>query len=503
MLRLDDEGPLHYQVYKALRADILAGHPPTGGRMPSTRALAAESRISRMTIQIAYEQLLAEGYVVGRHGSGTYVAEHAGAAGERTRDAADAPAPARIRLGPAAIDPPRLPHVPRLSRLGRRVVDDVMPLLSSRGHGRQRPRYDFRHGLPGMTDFPRAQWRRHLARAARRGDVGALDYPPAQGATALREAIAAYLRRSRGLHAAPEHIVIVSGSQQGLDLAARLLLEAGTVALVEDPGYEGARSAFELAGARVAPVPVDENGMDLARAPAGAARRARLAYVTPSHQYPLGGVLPLARRLALLDWAARAGAYVVEDDYDGEFRFEGRPVAPLKVLDESDRVLFLGTFSKVMFPALRLGYVVVPPVLARPFARLKALADGGTPLLEQDALAAFITSGGFERHLRRARARHAERRAALLDAVARELGDGVAIVGTNAGLHAYLRLRGWSPARAAALARRAYAAGVGVYPATPYYSRPPREAGLVLGYGGLEPAEIRAGIATLAAVMAA
>jgi len=181
----------------------------------------------------------------------------------------------------------------------------------------------------------------------------------------------------------------------------------------------------------------------------------------------------------------------------GEFRFEGRPVAPLKVLDDADRVLFVGTFSKVMFPAVRLGYVVVPPALVRPFARLKALADGGTPLLEQDALAAFIASGGFERHLRRARIRHAERRAALLDALGRELGDTVEVVGTNAGLHLYLRLRGWSVARAYALAQRAYAAGVGVYPATPYYATPPREAGLVLGYGGLEPDEIRAGIATL------
>ncbi len=498
MLRLDGEGPLHYQVYKALRSDILAGHPPTGGRMPSTRALATDSRISRMTIQLAYEQLTAEGYVVGRHGSGTFVADHpAGASPSVMR--VDALGTDATPIAPCAVRSRAEP--PRLSRLGRRVLDDVTPLLSSRGHGRARPRYDFRHGLPGMTDFPRARWRRHLARAARRSDVTALDYPPAQGSVALREAIAAYLRRSRGLHCTAEHLVVVNGSQQGLDVAARLLLEPGATALVEDPGYEGARSAFQLAGARTIPVPVDESGLDLSRAPRGS-RRARLAYVTPSHQYPLGGVLPLARRLALLDWAARADAYVIEDDYDGEFRFEGRPVAPLKVLDEGERVLFVGTFSKVMFPAVRLGYVVVPPALVRPFARLKALADGGTPTLEQDALAAFIASGGFERHLRRARVRHAERRGALLDALARELDDTVEVVGTNAGLHVYVRLRGWSVARANALAQRAYAAGVGVYPATAYWAESPREAGLVLGYGGLEPAEIRTGIAKLATVMA-
>lgn len=496
MLRLDGEGALHYQVYKALRAEILAGNPPRGGRLSSTRALALESRISRMTIQTAYEQLLAEGYIVGRHGSGTYVTGHADDRVAGLGPATGAPDDTRSPLGTST----RPQAAPRLSRLGRRIFDDVTPLLSSHGHTRPRPRYDFRHGLPDVRDFPRAQWRRHLARQARRNDVAAHDYPPAQGSLTLREAIAAYLRRSRGLRCAPEHLVIVNGSQQGLDVAARLLLDPGAAALVEDPGYEGARSAFQLAGARIIPVPVDENGMDLARAPAGA-RHARLAHVTPSHQYPLGGVMPLARRLALLGWAARHDAYIVEDDYDGEFRFEGHPVAPLKVLDEAERVLFVGTFSKVMFPALRLGYVVVPSALTRAFARIKALTDGGTPVLEQEALATFIAGGAFERHLRRARARHAARRAALLDAFARELGDRVEVVGTNAGLHVFLRLRGWSPARTTALARRAYTAGVGVYPATPYYATAPREGGLVLGYAGLEPAEIRAGVLVLADVL--
>jgi GntR family transcriptional regulator/MocR family aminotransferase len=507
--RLDGEGPLHYQVYKALRAEILAGNPPTGARMPSTRMLAAENGISRMTIQIAYEQLVAEGYVIGRHGSGTYVADHA--TGPSVLVAAPRATPTAVARGaPSITATPQAPSAapattrastsPRLSKLGRRVLEDVTPLLSSRGHGRPRPRYDFRHGLPGLDDFPRAQWRRHLGRQARRTEVVAYDYPPAQGALRLREAIASYLRRSRGLHCTPQQLVIVNGSQQALDLAARVLLDPGAVVVVEEPGYEGARSAFRLIGARTLPVPVDESGMDITRAPAGA-RRARVAYTTPSHQYPLGAVMSLARRRALLEWAARIDAYVLEDDYDGEFRFGGRPVAPLKVLDESERVLFVGTFSKVMFPALRLGYLVLPPDLVLPFARTKALTDGGTSLLEQEALAAFITSGGFERHVRRARARHAVRRAALLEAIARDLGDRVDVVGTNAGLHVFLRLRGWSPARALALARRAGAAGVGVYPATPYYMAAPREAGLVLGYGGLEPAEIRAGIRTLRAVI--
>jgi len=496
LLRLDGEGALHYQVYKALRAEILAGSPPHGGRLPSTRALAVESGISRMTIQTAYEQLLAEGYAVGRHGSGTYVAGppaewSAPAAAFDLGVTADE---AHTRRRAVLVAPPA-PRAPRLSRLGRRV-HDVTPLLSSRGHSRPRPRYDFRHGAVEGRDFPRARWRRELARQARRTDPAVLDYPPAEGAPRLRAEIAAYLRRSRGLRCAPEHLVIVSGSQQGLDLAARLLLESGAAALVEDPGYEGARSAFQLAGARILPVPVDAQGLDLARAPAGA-HRARLAYVTPAHQYPLGAVMPLARRLALLEWAARHDAYVIEDDYDGEFRFQGHPVAPLKVLDDAERVLFIGTFSKVMFPALRLGYVVVPPALVRAFAALKALSDGGTPVLEQEALAAFLASGAFERHVRRARARHAARRDVLLAALAEELGDRVEVIGTNAGLQVFLRLRGWSPARVGTLVRRAYAAGVGVYAAAPYYTAPPREGGLVLGYAGLAPAEIRAGIRLL------
>ncbi|HEY2385789.1 MAG TPA: PLP-dependent aminotransferase family protein [Candidatus Binatia bacterium] len=494
MLRLDGEGALHYQVYKALRAEILSGNPPHGGRLPSTRALALESGISRMTIQTAYEQLLAEGYAVGRHGSGTYVAGPTDAPAPAMRLGGTAPLP---RLGAVAA---RAAAAPRVSRLGRRVFDDVTPLLSSRGHGRPRPRWDFRHGLIDMRDFPHATWRRELARQARRSEIAAHDYPPAQGSLLLREAIAAYLRRSRGLRCAAEHLVVVNGSQQGLDVTARLLLDPGASALVEDPGYEGARSAFQLAGARVIPVPVDEHGLDPARIPR-AARRARLAHVTPSHQYPLGGVMPLARRQALLAWAAHHDAYVVEDDYDGEFRFEGHPVAPLKVLDDAARVLFIGTFSKVMFPALRLGYVVVPPPLVRAFARVKALGDGGTPVLEQEALAAFIASGAFERHLRRARAQHAARRAALLGALREELGERAEVVGTNAGLHVLLRLRGWTPARVEALARRAYAANVGVYPATPYYAAAPREGSLVLGYAGLTPAEIRAGIRALRDVL--
>lgn len=485
LIHLDGNGPLHRQVYTALRERILSGEMAGGLRLASTREMAAEMGLSRTTVQLAYEQLLAEGYVEGRVGSGTYVA--ADLHTER---------PAVVRTAAAE------PTAVRLSAEGQRVVEVGRPLLSTRAARRPRPRWDFRHGLPSIADFPLRAWRRHLGRRSRDFTLEGADYAVAQGSPELREAIAGYLRRSRGVDATAEEIVIVGGSQQGLDLAARLLVDEGDAVLMEEPGYEGARSAFQVAGARLVPVPVDEEGLRLESAQANN-RRARLVYTTPSHQYPLGAVMTLPRRLALLQWAERAGAYVIEDDYDGEYRLGGRPLAPLRALDRGGRVLYLGTFSKVMFPALRLGYLVLPPNLVEIFARAKSFADGGTAMLEQQTLADFISSGGFERHLRRTRARIRERRAVLLESVARHLGDRVEVVGADAGVHLLLRLHGWSIARGHDLARRAAVAGVGVYPATPYYLTPPRQAELVLGYGALNHAQIRLGIKRLGELMSA
>jgi GntR family transcriptional regulator/MocR family aminotransferase len=483
LLRLKGEGPLYRQVYGALRAGILAGELPAGSRLPSTRELAQDMALSRTTVQLAYEQLLAEGYLEGRVGSGTYVS--ADLQPESKDETAAAPVAS-----------------PRWGAGGRRVLEVARPLLSARIGDRERPRWDFRHGLPALAAFPHERWRRHLGRRARRMELASFDYGPPEGSPALRRAIAGYLRRSRALACAAEQIVIVNGSQQGLDLIARLLLDEGDLALMEEPGYEGARNAFLFSGATVAAVPVDDEGMDIASAPASA-NMARLVHVTPAHQYPRGSILSLARRLALLQWAEHAGAYVIEDDYDGEYRFDGRPLAPLQALDRGGRVIHLGTFSKVMFPALRLGYLVVPPALARAVTRAKSLTDGGTSALEQEALADFIDSGGFERHLRRTRAVAREQRRVLLDAIAQNLGDRVEVVGAEAGLHVLLRLRGWTTAQGHALARRAADDGVGIYPATPYYAKPPRQAEFVLGYGALNRPQIRAGIRRLAALVAA
>lgn len=484
-LRLDGQGPLCRQIYRALREEIRSGRLPDGARAPATRALAAELGVSRVTVVLAYEQLLAEGHLEGRRGSGTYVRAAARGA---------APPPRHGRHEAAAT-------LPRLSAAGRRLCEGALPLFSGGLSARPILPFDFRYGIPSLLDFPAQAWQRCLGRAARSASVRAHDYGPPQGAMALRAAIAERLTRIRGVDCAPEQVVVVGGSQQGLDLAARLLLEPGDVAVVEEPGFEGARNAFRVAGARVVPAPVDAEGIDVS-ALWPETRHLRLAHVTPSHQYPLGSVLSLSRRRALLALSEKSGGTVIEDDYDGEYRFEGAPLETLYALDGGRRVIHLGTFSKVLFPALRLGYAVLPEPLVEPFARAKLLADGGSPMLEQLALARFLQEGDLERHVRRSRLRNRERREALIGSLREELGDAVEIQGTNAGLH----LTAWLPMLPArsvgGLVRAALEHGIGLYPISPFYMARPRRAGLVMGYAALTPADIRTGVRRFAAVLA-
>lgn len=487
-IKLDGDGPLFRQLYRALRAGIVDGVVPPGSRLPATRALATELGVSRTTVLLAYEQLAAEGYLDGKRGSGSFV--QAMLAPPTTR--AKAAVPTHLSKAPVATT------APRLSAFGTFLTDRrSRPIFSSYVSGRPRLPYDFRYGAPSLHDFPVQIWQRCLGRRARRASAPFYDYGHPQGSTALRAALAGYLLRGRGVRCEPEQIQIVSGSQQGLDLAARLLLARGDVAVVEEPGYEGARRAFLAAGARLALVPTDAEGIDV-DALARLGRRARLAHVTPSHQYPLGGVMPYPRRVAMLAWAARTGAYLLEDDYDGEYRFGGRPLDALKALDDGERVIYLGTLSKVMFPALRIGYLVLPGSLVEPFARAKLLADGGSAFLEQEALADFIGSGAFERHIRRSRSWNGERRAALLRALDEHFGGRVTVVGANAGLHVVAWLHGLTHRHTRDLVQRAAALGVGVYPVTPYYDAPPATLGLLLGYGALQVRAITTGVARLA-----
>jgi GntR family transcriptional regulator/MocR family aminotransferase len=345
--------------------------------------------------------------------------------------------------------------------------------------------------MSSLEEFPLAAWRRILLRRTRSAPLRSFDYGSAMGDTALRKAIAGHLQRSRAIHCDVPQVLIVNGSQQALDFAIRLLLDPGDLVAVEDPQYHGMRQVLLAARLRVRPVPVDQNGIDLSRMP----RRAKLALVTPSHQFPTGAVLSLERRLALLAWARRANAVIVEDDYDGEFRYEGEPVEPLQSLDRDGRVLYVGTFSRTMFPALRIGYVVAPRPLVSAFIAAKWLADRHTGILEQETLAEFIASGAYERHLRRTRRVNTTRRAALLSAIEQHLADRVTVSGSRSGTHIVL----WPRAKVseAAVIARAAAAGVGIYGIAGYYFKPPPQPGFMLGYANLTVAQIREGIRRL------
>jgi GntR family transcriptional regulator / MocR family aminotransferase len=464
--------PLFRQVYGGLRRAILAGTFRSGDRLPSTRDLAEQLGISRTVVVLAYELLLAEGFVVGRGGSGTYVA--AGVSAARVRS------PAR----PAQL---------RLSRYGAAAA----AMASTIGFPPPRPkllRYDFAYGRSDVDCFPFEAWRRILRRRANLVRVKELDYGPAAGSTALREAICAHLRRSRAVACEPSQVVVVNGSQQALDLIARVLIEPGAVVAIEEPCYQGTREVLRAAGARLQPMRVDREGID----PAALPDRGRVAFVTPSHQFPTGAILPLQRREALLAWARRTNAIVVEDDYDGEFRYAGKPLESLQGLDTDGRVIYVGTFSRTIFSALRIGYMVVPKSLLPAVTAAKWLCDRHTPTLEQETLAEFIGSGLYERHLRRVRRRNAARRNALLEALKTLMADRTEVTGADAGAHVVLwpkRRISEESAIAAAAAR-----GVGIYGVAGYFLRRP-VTGFLLGYARMRETDIREGVRRLAEVL--
>jgi GntR family transcriptional regulator/MocR family aminotransferase len=481
-LRLDGEGPLHRQLYRALRDAVLAGRLRAGERLPSTRALARELGLSRNTVLLGCEPLLAEGYAESRGRAGTFVVEAlpgpaVGSAASRRAASASSAKP------------------PRLSAAGERLLEVVGPGRASWNPWQELLPYDFRYGEPSYRDLPLELWARILGRRARGISARALSYQAPGGALELREALAQYLSRARGVVSSPEQIVIVHGSQQAIDLTTRLLIDPGGRVVIEEPHYSGFAFCLRAAGADLYPVPVDEHGM--VTDALDAIDDARLACVTPSHQYPTGAVMSLPRRLQLLDWARRTDAYVLEDDYDGEFRFDGPPIECLQSLDRAGRVIYAGTASKLLFPALRIGWLVAPEALAPHFLNAKALADTGTPSIEQLALADFITGGHLERHARRARARAAARRRCLLDALDAELGARAVVRGASAGLHILLELPRVRARDVSRLRGECRKRGVGVYPAGPFYAKPPARAELLLGYAALDERKIREGVKRL------
>lgn len=465
--------PLFSQVYAGLRGAILAGVLPAGGRLPSTRDLADQLGVSRTVVLLAYDQLLAEGFAEGRRGSGTYVA------------------PSLLR-GPAK--PSAKPAAVRLSRFGE-AASQAAATLSFPDRTRRRPRYDFAFGRSDTNLFPFEAWRRILMRHAAQVHLRELDYGPAAGVQSLRDAICSHVRRSRAVVCDPSEVIVVNGAQQALDLIARVLVEPGEPVVIEEPHYQGTREVLRAAGARLLPARVDRHGLDPGCLPAGA----KLAFVTPSHQFPTGAILPLSRRLALLEWARRKNAVIVENDYDGEFHYEGHPIESLQGLDAGERTIYVGTFSRTIFPALRIGYLIVPKSLATAFTTAKWLCDQHSATLEQSALAEFIGSGLYERHLRRVRRRNAGRRAVLLNALGKHLADRVEVTGDGSGAHIVL----WPRKRiseAQAIARAA-ALDVGINGISHCYLGAPPRTGLILGYANLNEREIREGIFRLARVL--
>ena len=464
-----DPRPLYQQMYEKLRQLILDAHIAPGAQMPSTRALAQELGVSRNTVLAAFAQLSTEGYLTSRAGSGSFVAD---------------PLPDdmfRARRATAHLPQIMRGHRP-VSEQGSRLRQLFLPWVAW-----TRSQRAFAVGVPALDAFPYAMWSRLVSMRWRRQLPA---YAPSGGSAGflpLREAVAGYLVTARGVKCTAEQIIIVNGSQQALDLASRVLLDPGDVAWMEEPGYIGARLAFLSAGARVIPVPVDAEGLSVSagelRAPSP-----RLIHVTPSRHFPLGGTMSLARRLRLLAFATDRSAWIIEDDYDSEFRYAGRPLPALQGLDVEARVLYIGTFSKVLLPALRLGYIVVPPDLIEAFLAARSIDGLHAPVIDQIVVADFLTGGHFARHLRRMRALYAERQDVLLRAAALELDDVLEVHGADAGMHLVAYLRGDMTDEHAA--RLAAAQQVTTLPLSRFCLEPVRRHALMLGYTGFRPPQI-------------
>jgi len=470
---LDGQGSLHAQLTRALRGGILRGQFPPGSRLPATRWLASELGVSRNTVLAAYEQLRAEGFIDGHIGSGSYVA------------------PPMHEIRPPS--PPRTDAAPqsRYARRARATYDrSAIPGLAIPG-----VRFSFQYGVPLTNPTLTTAWARALSQAAK---YTGPNYPVSQGVPELREAICDYLARRRGIRASPDDVLVVAGTQQALALTARVLLDPGDVAAIEDPHYFAIRMGLQIHGARVHTVPVDAQGLRCDALPLPAAK---LVCVTPSHQFPSGAVMTVARRLELLDYAGRHGSWIFEDDYDGEFRYDSKPLSALRSLDEHGRVIYVGTFSKAIFPALRMGYLLMPPALRADFIAAKWAEDFGSPVIEQVALANFMRDGGFERHLRRTAKTLRERRSALIEGLRACSRGRLELADSRAGMHLVAWVRGRSRADGDALIALARTRGLGLYPIAPLYADPPDRAGLLMGYCGLSTREIEQALKVLGACL--
>jgi GntR family transcriptional regulator / MocR family aminotransferase len=458
--------PLHRQIYEGFRAAIVRNDLRAGQRIPSSRDLASELGVSRIPVLNAYAQLVAEGYFESRVGAGTYVSS-----------LPDLVAPSRPSYPPAPdlLSGPR--PVSRQSSLYPRFQRTVRHV----GWGA------FGVHQPAFDHFPFKLWSKLVLRHSRSPRVSVLHRIDPMGYEPLREAVCEYLRTARAVRCDPDQVMIVSGSQQALDLCARVLFDPGNHVWVEEPGYWLARSAFIGAGCRPVPVPVDPEGINVA-AGIKLCPKARAAHVTPSHQYPLGVMMSASRRMQLLNWAQRAGSWILEDDYDSEYRYESQPVASLQGLDQNARVIYVGTFSKVLFPSLRLGYLVCPRDLTERFAALRYSTDIFPPYLNQAVLTDFMRDGDFARHIRRMRQLYKERRTTLVESLGKELGTVLEVHGREAGMHLAVTLP--NGFRDVDICKRAEEKRLWLWPLSPSYLAKPAHHGFILGFGSTTTAEI-------------
>jgi GntR family transcriptional regulator/MocR family aminotransferase len=470
--------PMYRQLYDWFRRAIIDGTMRPGQRVPSTRGLAAELKISRIPVLNAYEQLLAEGYFETFVGAGTCVARS-------IPDEKLSHPPVKARKGIQQIVEKRGPR--RMSRRGTALTHmPAQSWLDNLGA--------FRVSLPALDHFPIGVWSRLVARHSRMPSRGIMAYGDAMGYLPFREAIAQYLGTVRGVRCDSSQILVTTGSQQALQISAQVLLDPKDPMCMEEPGYPGARQAFMTAGTRLIRVPVDDEGINVAEL-IRRGRGARAVYVTPSHQYPMGMTMSATRRMLLLNWAARTGAWIIEDDYDSEYRFGTRPIASLQGMDTDGRVIYIGTFSKVLFPALRLGYVVVPQDLVPAFSAARDAADIFSSTLYQAVLTDFIREGHFARHIRQMRMLYMDRRRALIKWIHFQMGDMLEVIGAEAGMHLVALLPPGT--NDVAVSQKAAQGGISAQPLSTCYLRPPTRGGLILGYGGANAHQIHDGIRKL------
>ncbi len=470
--------PLHRQIYDGYRAAIVVRNLCAGQRIPSTRALASELGISRIPVLDAYAQLLAEGYFESRTGAGTFVSSSL--PDQLTSIEYPSVGSAEARCGPR-------PLSRRSALLPNR---DIAPWVYGWGA--------FSVGQLAFDYFPFQIWSSLVARHCRNPRASSLSYGDPMGSKEFRETIATYLRTARAVHCDARQIMVVGGSQQALDISARVLLDPGSRVWLEEPCYELLRYSLSLADCRLVPVPVDDQGLDVA-AGIKRFRRARAAFVTPSHQFPLGATMSASRRLQLLEWAQSAGAWIIEDDYDSEYRYQNMPIASLQGLDHNGRVIYIGTFSKTLFPSLRLGYLVLPSDLVDRFAALRRAMDLFPSYLYQAVLADFINEGYFARHIRKMRQLYSERRNALVEAIRSEFGSRLEIAGGEAGLHLIVLLP--KGLRDQEISARAARQNLWLWPLSTSYLGKGARQGFILGFGSTEPAEMPRAVRRLRSVL--